>query len=47
MLSQLGISLFEGAPPIGGLSLLQVSHDNRKVHIRFVVTLCNLVLQNR
>ena len=29
-----------------GLSLLQVSHDNRNFRIHFLVTLCNLVLQN-
>ena len=46
MLFQISISLSVGAPLIAELSLLLVSHNNENVHIHFVVTLCNLVLQN-
>ena len=46
MLFQLSISLSVVAPLLAGLSLLLVIHNNRNVHILFVVTLCNLILQN-
>ena len=46
MLCQIRISLSVCAPPISGLGLIRVSHNNRNIHIRFVVTLRNGVLQN-
>ena len=46
MLFQLIIYLSVCAPLISGLSILRVCHDNSNIHIRFVVTLFNIVLQN-
>ena len=46
MLCQLRISLSVCAPLIYGLGLLGFSHNNGNIHICFVFTLLNIVLQN-